>query len=168
MFMPSLWILLPATLGAVTRDQEQFVTELKRTPEGWWAVGCVALVAVVIGCVIWMYRREGRVGASMRLRMGLGVIRSLVLVGLIVILLEPVSVRILRRWTDSYTLVLVDDSSSMDLVDTYRVAEDSARVAQALGVESVDVVKRQKIVQHLVERDDRGFLRRLAAKCWSD
>ena len=163
MVTQSLWILLSTTLGAVTRDEEQFVTELKRTPEGWWAVGCVALVATMIGCVIWMYRREGRVGASMRLRMGLGAIRSLVLVGLIVILLEPVSVRILRRWTDSYTLVLVDDSSSMDLADTYRLDEDSARVAQALGVESVDVVKRLEIVRHMVEGNDRGFLRQLAA-----
>ena len=96
MWMQSLLSLLSATLGAVTRDQEEFVTELKATPEGWWAVGCVALVAVMIGCVIWMYRREGRAGSSMRLRMALGAIRCLVLVGLIVILLEPVRVRILR------------------------------------------------------------------------
>ena len=163
MWMQSLLSLLSATLGAVTRDQEEFVTELKHSPEGWWAVGCVALVAVMIGCVIGMYRREGRAGSSMRLRMALGAIRCLVLVGLLVILLEPVRVRILRRWTDSYTLVLVDNSSSMDLADTYRVEADSARVARALDVDSVDAVKRRDIAKRLMERNDREFLHQLAA-----
>ena len=55
MWMQSLLSLLSATLGAVTRDQEEFVTELKATPEGWWAVGCVALVAVMIGW-LWLVR----------------------------------------------------------------------------------------------------------------
>jgi len=121
----SIW---PIVVGAVTRDEETFVTELRHLPEGWTAIAGVALLGVVLWTVTWMYRREGRVGASARVRMLLAMLRCAVLVTLAVILLEPVRVRILRRWIDSYAVVLVDDSSSMDLTDRYRDESSAARV----------------------------------------
>ena len=104
------------------RDEEVFVTEFRNLPEGWLAVLGLGLALAVLWAVVWMYRREGRIGASTRRRMILAILRCAVFVTLGVVFLEPVRVRILRRWIDSYTIVLVDKSSSMDLVDTYRDA----------------------------------------------
>ena len=113
--MSSALIILPLLVGAVTRDEEEFVTELRYVPEGWLAVAAVAGVALICWAVVWMYRYEGRRGSSGRTRAALAVLRCMVLVTLGVILLEPIRVRILRRWIDSYTVVLLDSSSSMDL-----------------------------------------------------
>ena len=153
---------LPLIAGAVTRDEEEFVTELRHVPEGWLAVAGFALLAAVCWAVVWMYRHEGRIGASSRVRGTLAVIRCLVLLLLAVILLEPVRVRILRRWIDSYTVVLVDDSSSMDLVDTYRDDATRIRVSRLLAGGEATSVRRSDVVHQVLERDERSLLRDLA------
>ena len=58
---------------------ESFVTELRHMPEGWFAVAGLALLAFLWWAVSWMYRTEGRVGASARVRGILAVIRGHVL-----------------------------------------------------------------------------------------
>ncbi len=148
--------------GVVTRDEEEFVTELRHLPEGWLAVAGLALLTVLCWAIVWMYRAEGRRGASMRLRMTLSVIRCLVILTLGVILLEPVRVRILRRWVDSYTVVLADDSSSMGLSDLYRDQATADRVDRLLGRPDAEPVRRSGLVSRIIERDDRRFLRDLA------
>ncbi|RME37486.1 MAG: hypothetical protein D6788_09365, partial [Planctomycetota bacterium] len=90
--------------AVAAREEVSYVTELRRLPEGWAAVGWLAAVGITLWAVVTMYRREGRIGASMRVRTALACVRGLVLLLLAVILLEPVSVRILRRWIDSYTI----------------------------------------------------------------
>src|SRR3990172_8638480 len=113
--------------------------------------------------------REGRRGSSVRGRTLLALLRCAVLVTLAVILLEPVRVRILRRWVDSYTLVLVDDSSSMDLTDRYRDASSAARVQAVLRGLVRDsnlapaAVRRRDLVERILNRDDHRFLRDLAS-----
>ena len=49
--------------------------------------------------------------------------------------MEPVRVRILRKWVDSYTILLVDRSSSMDLTDSYRDEATAGRVKKLLNTE---------------------------------
>jgi len=154
----SFW---PILVGAVTRDEESFVTELRHTPEGWTAIASVALLVVLLWAVVWMYRREGRVGASPRVRMLLAMLRCAVLVTLAVIFLEPVRVRILRRWIDSYAVVLVDDSSSMDLTDRYRDESSAARVDTVWGSERPSPVRRREIVERILNREDHKFFRDL-------
>ncbi|MHC4695125.1 MAG: hypothetical protein ACYTFA_00100 [Planctomycetota bacterium] len=144
------------------RDEEVFVTEFRNLPEGWLAVLGLGFALAVLWAVVWMYRREGRIGASTRRRMILAILRCAVFVTLGIVFLEPVRVRILRRWIDSYTIVLVDKSSSMDLVDTYRDAGSADRVKSALEVDAVEPVKRSSVVDVLMRRDGRRFLRDLA------
>lgn len=150
--------------GAVTRDEEEFVTEFRHLPEGWLAVGALALIALLCWSVFWMYRHEGRIGSSQRTRTTLSVIRCLVLLLLAVILLEPVRVRILRRWIDSYVLLLVDESSSMDLTDTYRDRRAGERARKLLGKDRLEPTQRSAIARELLETGDRQFLRELADK----
>lgn len=146
---------------AAPRIQEELVTELRHLPEGWWALGAAGLVVAVCWTVFALYRREGRVGATMRVRMALGAVRCLVLLTLLVVLLEPVLVRILRKWVDSYTLVLVDDSASMDLADAYRDPALGARVRKVMAEERTPTFRRSAVVQRLLYGDDRRFLRSL-------
>lgn len=150
------------------RDEQTFVTELHHVPEGWLAVGGLFLLAALGGAVIWMYRHEGRAGASKRLRTILAGVRVTVFLLLAVILLEPVRVRILHRWIDSYTVVLVDDSASMDLTDRYAEPQESGtgrpQAPRLMGDEPPEGIRRMNIVEKILNVDDRAFLRRLAAK----
>jgi len=150
--------------GPVTSDDSVFVTELRNLPEGWQAVLAAGVVAAALWLVVWLYRNEGRAGASTRRRTVLGILRCAVLVTLAVILLEPVRVKIVRRWQDSYALLLVDTSSSMGLADIYPSPADAARVADALGVEGLPETHRVGIVNELLNREQREFLGRLARK----
>ena len=154
--------MLTSLVGAVTRDEEEFVTELRHVPDGWLAVGALSLLALLCWAVMWMYRFDGRRGASPRVRVGLGIIRCMVIVMLAIVLLEPVRVRILRRWIDSYTVVLVDDSSSMGLTDRYRDEASSARVQRVLEGTATSSVRRSVLAVHMLGVNDNKFLRELA------
>ncbi len=157
-------IIWPVVLAAAARDEETFVTELRFRPEGWWAVAGLALVGILLWAVVWMYRREGRIGASNRVRWFLAVLRCFALFALAVIFLEPVRVRILRRWIDSYTVVLVDDSSSMDIADRFRDEPNAARVAAVWGADKPAFVHRRELVERILNRDDHKFFRDLMGK----
>lgn len=144
------------------REVEEFVYELARRPEGWWAVGAFALTIAMLAAVVWMYRHEGRIGSSVGMRTALAALRCVVLLLLAIILLEPVRVRVLRRWVDSYTLVLVDDSASMDLRDVYRNEDDRQRVHTVLGEEPTGEVSRRDVARAILANRDRAWLRGLA------
>ena len=148
--------------GSATREVESFVTELHNVPEGWYFVLALAAGLGILWAVVWMYRHEGRVGASMGLRMLLAGLRCGVLVTLAVILLEPVRVKILRRIIDSYIVLLIDTSSSMDLADRYREEPLSAGVASIMGEPVADGVRRGDLVSRLLGRSQRAFLKDLA------
>lgn len=162
MNLSSLIIHAVSMLAGQVREEERIVTELRYLPDGWAAIGAVALIGAMLWAVIYMYRNEGRVGASGRVRGLLAAIRCLILLSLCVIILEPVSVRIIRRWIDSYTIVLVDNSSSMDLADHYRDDAARDRVATLMDGSGDESPRRIDIVQRILSADKRSFLRRLA------
>lgn len=151
-------------LGAMTRDEEEFVTELRNVPEGWLGLAGMAVVVGLGWAVVWMYRHEGRRGASRRVRMIMAALRVSVLLLLVTILLEPARVRLLRRWVDSYTIVLADDSSSMDLADRYAEPDLARRVGSVMGSETPGAVPRREIARRLLTDYDRRFLARLAER----
>jgi len=149
-------------LSIASADAATYVTELRRMPEGWYAVGAAALLIAVCWLVLWMYRREGRAGASRRVRMFLGVIRCAILIALAVILLEPVRVKIVRRWIESFTVVLLDTSSSMDLADRYRDPQAAERVRRVTGRGDDQSLRRMDLAEGILQGDKGRFLRDLA------
>ncbi len=128
------------------------------------ALAGLVLVCLLCWAIVSMYRHEGRIGASARVRTLLSVVRCAVILALVLILLDPVRVRILRRWIDSYTIVLADDSSSMDLLDAYRDPAALARVKRVVRDEFAESVRRSSIVEQILGQDSRRFLRALAGK----
>ncbi len=160
--MTGLTVHMSMLADAVGRVEEQLRFEFLALPEGWLALGGILLLAGLIWMVIWMYRHEGRAGASMRRRMILGGVRATVMVVLAVIWLEPVMARYLHRWIDSYTLVLVDTSASMDLTDTYRDDVAATRTARVLEIETMEPTRRADVVARVLEQNDKAFLTELA------
>ena len=133
-------------LAAMT-EQEYRTPEWAGFPEGWWRLFGVFLLAGFCFWVFYLYRREARVGASTRLRMGLGVMRVIVLLMLATIWLEPVIATYLIRTLGARVVVLADVSESMSVVD----AEDA------------DTPRVQR-VKNLLEENEDAWLRRLAEK----
>jgi hypothetical protein len=157
-------VSLGLALASVSpRDEEEFVYTFADAPGGWYAVAGLALVVLLIWTVIWLYRREGRMGSTMGRRTALAVIRSAVILALAIIWLEPVCVRYLHRWIDSYVLVLVDTSSSMDLTDTYREEEAAKHVKAALSLDVLEPIRRQDVAERLLTGDGNRLLNELAA-----
>jgi len=158
--------------------------EFEALPSGWGRVAALLLTALAVGAVVWMYRREGRAGASPRRRTGLAVVRSAVLLVLAGMLLEPVWATYLTRWVEAYTLVLVDDSASMGLQDRYRDPRLAERVQAVMGSGStrpppdgrnsetdagdirrvspaVSAIRRIDLVQRFLSNDHHEFLAEL-------
>ena len=144
-------------------DTATYVTELRRIPQGWYAVGAIALAVLVCWLVVGMYRREGRMGASTPMRLVMAGLRCAALLTLGLILLEPVRVRILRRWIESYTLVMLDTSASMDLVDRYRDAETAGRVQAVMNDPQAQAARRMDVAEKIMRGGEPPLLADLSA-----
>lgn len=149
---------------ALRTDRVETHMELAR-----WSAGNALLVggvisAVVLYAVFWMYHREARGHFGPRLRWIMISCRALVLVLLGVIGLEPVIVNYVYRRLNGQTIVLVDDSASMSLADSYRKPDDRARVARLLGAQSETKVARRDLEQRVLDDSKLGLLQGLAAK----
>ncbi|MCC7291413.1 MAG: VWA domain-containing protein [Phycisphaerales bacterium] len=158
------------------RLEEEVRFEFLALPQGVWGALAAGLALALLAAVVWMYRHEGRSGALARRRMMLASLRAGVLVTLALVWFEPVLARYLHRWVDSYTLVLVDTSASMDLVDRYHEPAAAARVravlpdqpagesgsSEAGSPDAGAQVRRSALVEALLARDGRAFLTGLA------
>ncbi len=136
--------------------------EFAALPSGWWTVATMIIAAVLVYAIIWFYRREGRIGASLRVRMVMASLRICVMLCLLTILFEPILATYLHRWVSSYTLVLVDASASMDLQDRYRRSEDLDRIKSVVTDATQKPVRRTDVIDTLLSSDDHRFLRQLA------
>ncbi|MCK6457938.1 MAG: VWA domain-containing protein [Phycisphaerae bacterium] len=126
------------TMPSVTsaeRIEEQL--ELARWSSGNALLIGVAATAVLLYVAWWMYRHERRGDLRWSTRTALVSCRWLVLILLGLIGLEPVLARYVHRRLDATTIVLVDASASMQIIDRYRDASDARRVAQFVGEETV-------------------------------
>jgi len=150
-------------LAAVTPERETVVTELRRLPEGWLAIGGFAMLAGLCWIIVWMYRKEGRRGASSGVRLFLASLRCVTILTLVLILLEPVRVRIVRKWIESYVLVLLDSSSSMDIADRYRDDAEARRIRDVLGADASASPRRIELADRVLTREGRKFIRELAS-----
>ncbi|MCH8912251.1 MAG: VWA domain-containing protein [Planctomycetes bacterium] len=110
------------TLFAQVNVERRF--ELTRLPENWTAVLGLALLAGLCWWVVRTYRVEARAGSTMARRMFLAGLRCVVVLLLALIWLEPVLATYLHQRFESYTLVLIDGSSSIQIADHYLDAEE--------------------------------------------
>lgn len=122
------------------------------------------LTAVGIYAIVWMYRREVRGQLNARSRGVLAGLRVLLLVLLGFIALEPVLVNYVHRRIEAYTLVLVDESASMSLIDAYRRPTDAQRVQNAMGELPPDGILRAEVAERLLTAGRDGLLGLLAAR----
>lgn len=139
--------------------------EFVRLPEGWAAVGAVALLAAVLYGVGFLYLNERRAGATLRMRFVLASMRMLVVLLLAAIWLEPVLATYLHRRIESLTLVLMDASASMGLRDTYPDEADADRVRRAiapLGEDDPRGLTRAELARAVLEGPEGALIRRLA------
>lgn len=137
-------------LASVTESQRQ-AFEWANLPVGWGLFVSLAAFAALCYAVVWMYRREARVGASRALRVFLASLRCLILLALGLIWLQPVIATYLVRTVSARVAVLVDSSASMAITDPQAPAgaPTAPRAAQ---------------VAQLLTRSDGEWLRRLAQK----
>ncbi len=139
--------------------------ELGRWSSGNALLVGVLLTAAALGFVVWMYRREGRGHMTRPLRWSLVACRVGVLLFLGLIGLEPLLVHYIHRRLDAYTLVLVDESASMSLVDSYREPGDKARADEIVG-DASEGVSRARIEESILTRDGGRLLNSLVDKNW--
>lgn len=98
--------------------------------------GLFVLALAILGTfaiVLLLYRWENR-GLSLPVRIGLGCLRMIVLLGVLAMLLEPMLVFSKTDQEPSNLLVLVDRSESMNLADAYVDANRGQKLAAALGL----------------------------------
>ncbi len=142
-----------ATVAVVSeRPLREF--RLDGLPSGWLAF--VALLALVGLCyaVVWMYRREGRAGASVQLRTSLAALRCGVILLLAAVWVNPVLATFIERTVTARVAVLVDASASMAISD----AADPAATQPAANA------TRLAQVQEVLTREQGAWLRRIAQR----
>lgn len=149
--------------AASPSEQVELSLELAR-----WSTDTTLLVGgllTILGLYViaWLYRHEARGQVARPLRWTMVTCRVLLLLLLGLIGLEPVLVKYVHRKVDAYTVVLVDASASMSLVDSYRLTEDAARVRSFLGSASASNLERADLEESLLKGDD-GLLARLAQR----
>ncbi len=150
--------------GILAQIQSEKHLEFEAMPGGWLAVAALAVVGGIAWAIITMYRREARAGASPRRRAVMATARCLVIATLLSIWLEPVWATYLTRWVESYTLVLVDDSASMDLADHYADADQADRFSKIAQPSSNGAIRRAGLVHHALADADGRFLTELTRR----
>ena len=137
------------TLLAIVSEQQYSTAELAGLPEGWWRLLGLLLLLGLGYAVFWLYRREARVGAPLRLRVGLGGVRTFVILLLAIVWLEPVIATYTIRTITAGVVVLTDVSASMSIVDADSETPSVSRIER---------------VARLLETDEHAWLKRLAER----
>jgi hypothetical protein len=118
-------------------------------------------IAAAVWGVLYLYRREGR-NLHLAIRVSLSALRMTALIGVIVMLLEPVVVFTKTEQVASTILVIRDNSESMDLKDAYANAAYADRVAKALSVNGGAKELRDTTRSQLIDRAlGQGILKSL-------
>jgi hypothetical protein len=126
-------------------------------PRGDWALAALLFIIAATWGVLWLYRREGR-NLALPVRVMLATLRMVAMLGIVVMLLEPVIVFTRKEWVPSNLLVLLDRSDSKDLRDAWVEQPLAERTAAALRLDGgADELRRQSRAS-LAERALAGGL----------
>ncbi|HEB54293.1 MAG TPA: VWA domain-containing protein, partial [bacterium] len=122
----------------------------------------MAWIVVLVGFV---YRRDGR-NLSLWRRTVLATLRTLAVLAVVVLLLEPNLVTVKRETRVGHTILLVDTSQSMTHVDAWRRDEvqNTADAWRAVGAGDPKGATRIELVKALLAYEDQAIVRKLAAK----
>ncbi len=129
-------------------------------PEGMpqWLV--LVLIVAAIGYVWWVYRRDAS-GASIGWRILLTGLR-LAAIGTVLLILTELTL-VVERTGLPFMAVLIDDSASMNLEDTYSEVVESRAAKQFLKSAPNKAQSRLALVQGLLNQREGEFLKRLHA-----
>jgi hypothetical protein len=134
--MGSLWqSLLGINRLPGTTVEGQARLEFAALPRGATGAALVVLAISLVALFWWLYKREGR-GLSVPKRVGMVSLRTLTILALGVMLLEPVLIFSRRETLRSHLLIVVDDSESMKFSDPYTDNSRAAELAARLKVRS--------------------------------
>lgn len=154
-----LEILLGTDSAPWTRgDGGSWHLEWLSRPSGDWALAILVLLAAATWGAAWLYKKEGR-NLPPRVRWMLTSLRMLALLGVLVMLLEPVVVFTRQEWQPSNLLVLRDVSESMELKDAYQDGARAERTAAVLSLPGGPTEVRDKPRSFLVDRALAATLR---------
>lgn len=128
------WLLgieaAPAWVG-----QSDWRLTFHNLPGGVGAMVVLAIMAAVIGLVVFLYRQDGR-ALGMAARGALAALRLVVLLAVTFMLLELVLVLTKKEMIPSRLLVLVDTSESMGLTDPYSDVAQAKTIAASLKLQT--------------------------------
>lgn len=148
---------------AQLRHERRF--ELTNLPENWAAVAGLAVLGGLCWWVLRTYRAEARGGSTPAKRTLLAALRCAVIVLLALVWLEPVVATYLHRTIESYTLVLVDGSSSINIKDHYLNPEEEKTLTEffkelgrADAGTNLEPVARSELIELLLRGNQGAFL----------
>ena len=127
-------------------------------PSGDWVLVILVLLAVATWGTAWLYKKEGR-NLTLAVRSMLTSLRILALLGVLIMLLEPVIVFTRNEWQPSNLLVLKDVSESMDLKDAYQDSSRADHIAAVLNLSGGSTQVRDTPRSALVDRALAATLR---------
>jgi len=164
--------MMPTFADILADALSEYRLEFARLPQHWSALLAMFVLLAMLYAVVWFYRREVRTGASAAGRVTMAVLRCLVIGVLAVIWVEPILATYIHRTIESYTLVLVDGSASMQLADRYADPAEAARVRRFLSGgrsaasqrAAATPQRRDALQEQLLFRDNKAWLKALAAK----
>ena len=121
---------MPRASATLRTGEGDFVCPLPDGRSGWVTTPTTgsdpakrpSKVAAAIWGVMYLYRREGR-SLGFPIRVMLSTLRMIALLGVVIMLLEPVVVFTKTEHVPSTILILRDHSESMDLKDAYASAD---------------------------------------------
>ncbi|MFB3065694.1 MAG: hypothetical protein ACE10D_04175 [Planctomycetota bacterium] len=125
--------------------------EFANMPRGAAALLLFLLVGFLIASVFWIYRREG--SAKRGVKITLAVLRSLVIVAIALLLLEPVLTIDRIDRVEKKTLLLLDESYSMTTRDRYQDPMERAALRVALEL-PLDAATRTDLVNAALRKSD--------------
>jgi len=156
---------LAAWRGVEVEPGSELQFEFASFPSGGLGMLVLMGMALAIVFIAFLYRRDGKQLSGVQ-RFVLGSLRTLAVLAVILLLLEPNLVTVKRETREGHTILLVDTSQSMTHMDAWRRPEvQRAKDGwNEVGVADLTSASRLELVKALLAKDDQSIVQKLAAK----
>ena len=163
--MDELLRWLAAWRGIDPEPGTELQFELANFPTGGLGMLVLMGCALVVVLVAFVYRRDGK-QLSLGQRITLATLRTLAVLAVVLLLLEPNLVSVKRETRPGHTILLVDTSQSMTHVDAWRREEVQAIATgwKMLGITEMTAAPRLDLVKALLAHGGGELVAKLAAK----